>query len=408
LIYGGEPGVTALTKVAGRDVAVPMLDIHTVSAGGGTIARIEQLGGIARLKVGPDSAGAWPGPVAYGQGGQEPTITDANVALGYLWPETRLAGRLVLDRASAREALRQQAAERLGLSIEAAAEGMLKIIDVQMEEAIKAISTRRGYDLRDFTLVAFGGAGPLHAARVARNLGIAEVLVPPYPGVTSALGLLLADVRHDYVRSRLEALSSLEPAVANEIFDSLETEASRELESEGFGAGATRLLRQVDLRYAGQGYEVTVAAPGGTWGAAELAALRRDFDEAHERQFGHSARDSVAEVVNYRVTGFGLVAPLNLPRAEEASEPVEAARLAERTIYLGELGGDTRCAVYARNRLGAGHRFRGPAIVEQLDTTTLVLPDQEVLVDGYGNLLIRELATGAVAAAQPTEIGQSR
>jgi N-methylhydantoinase A len=376
--------------VAGRDVAVPMLDIHTVSAGGGTIARIEQLGGLNRLRVGPDSAGARPGPVAYGHGGQEPTITDANVALGYLWPETRLGGRLSLDREGARAVLGSKTAAPLDLSIEEAAAGILRIIDVQMEEAIKAISTRRGYDLRDFTLIAFGGAGPLHATRVARNLGIAEVLVPPYPGVTSALGLLMADVRHDYVRSRLEPLDQIELDSTNALFLELEADARRELESEGFSADRIKLLRQVDLRYAGQGYEVTVPAPGGTWAAPEVATLRRDFDDEHERQFGHSARDSVAEVVNYRVAGFGVVAPLLLPRAAQASQSVESARIAERTIYLAETGGETMCAVYTRDRLAVGHHFEGPAIVEQLDTTTLVLPGQSVDVDTYGNLLVRE------------------
>src|SRR6266540_5640170 len=406
LIRDGQPEVTALTKIAGRDVAMPMLDIQTVSAGGGTIARIERLGDLPRLKVGPDSAGARPGPVAYGQGGQEPTVTDANVALGYLSPETRLGGRLPLDREAARGAIRVRLAQPLGLEVDAAAEGVLKVIDVQMEEAIKSISTRRGYDVREFCLVAFGGAGPLHAARLAREHRINEELIPPSPGVTSALGLLMADVRHDYVRSRLDPLHTLDPSVPNQVFAELEAEARAELRAEDFGPNEIVLRREVDLRYAGQGYEVTVGAPSGAWGPAELAVLRTDFDSQHERQYGHFAPDRVAEVVTYRVAGLGIVTPFELPRCPPAARPIEAALVGERTVYLGELGGGhTSCAVYARDRLGAGHHFQGPAIVDQLDSTTLVLPGQEVVVDDLGNLLIKETteAGGAHTRVRPCE-----
>jgi N-methylhydantoinase A/oxoprolinase/acetone carboxylase beta subunit/N-methylhydantoinase B/oxoprolinase/acetone carboxylase alpha subunit len=407
LVREGRPSVTTLTKVAGHDLAVPMLDIHTVSAGGGTIARVERLGHTSQLKVGPESAGARPGPVCYGQGGRQPTVTDANTVLGYLSPETRLGGRLSLDREAARAAIRGRVALPLNFEVEAAAEGVLKVVDVQMEEAIKAVSTRRGFDLRQFTLVAFGGAGPLHAARVARDLGVAEVLVPPYPGVTSALGLLMADVRHDYVRSRLDPLPTLDPSVANDMFATLEAEAIAELRAEGFGSDQISLLREVDLRYAGQGYEVTVAAPGGAWGAAELARLRASFDQEHERQFGHSAPDSVVELTSYRVAAVGLVPPLEPPLSPRPSWPIERARLPERTIYLGEAGGEVSCAVYDRARLGPGHRFAGPAIVEQLDATTLILPGQEVTVDDYGNLLLAVHGERHSAQGPPDLSGRS-
>src|SRR5438309_8927624 len=387
LVRGGHAATKGQTKIAGHDIAVPMLDIHTVSAGGGTIARVERLGGTRRLRVGPDSAGARPGPVSYCAGGTQPTITDAHAVLGALSADAALGGRVALDVGAAREAVRREVAEPLGLSVEAAAAGMLRVVDVQMGEAIKAITTRRGFDLRDFTLVAFGGAGPLHAARLARELGLREVLVPPHPGVTSALGLLVSDVRHDHVRSRLDRLDELAPAVAERELVALEDAASAELRSEGFAPEAIELRRALDLRYLGQGYELTTPLERGL---LDARAIRAAFDAEHERQFGHAAPDRPVEVVSYRVTAFGRVVPLELGRASAAGAPVEAARIGEREVGLGDHGEPVRCAVYDRRRLHAGHRFAGPAIVRQVDATTCVLAGQSIDVDAHGNLRIAE------------------
>src|SRR5579883_2116581 len=387
LIVGGQPGVTALSAIGGRHVAVPMLDIHTVSAGGGTIARVVELGALRQLRVGPDSAGASPGPVSYQQGGTEPTVTDADLVLGYLNPE-RFAGGLRLDRAAAEAAIRERIAAPLGLDVPRAAAGIVQVIDVKMQEAVKAISTRRGHDLRAFTLVAFGGAGPVHAARVARELGMARVLVPLYPGCTSALGLLTADVRHDYVRSQLDAVATLDLDSANAIFADLEAQARAELAAEGFGATEVRLERHLDFRYAGQGYEVRVPAPDGPLTAASLAATRRAFDQTHEQQFGHAAPDEPTEIVNYRVIGYGLVPKVELPTFPPASGPAEAARVGTRRAYFGELGAAIDCPIYNRSRLAPGHTLVGPCIVEQLDSTTVVLPEQRLRVDAYGNLVL--------------------
>ena len=379
LVRGGRATTTAQTKIAGHDVAVPMLDIHTVSAGGGTIARAERIGGTARLRVGPDSAGARPGPVAYGAGGTQPTITDAHAVL------------VSLDVRAAREAVRREIAEPLGLTIAAAAAGMLRVVDVQMGEAIKAITTRRGFDLREFTLVAFGGAGPLHAARLARELGLREVLVPPHPGVTSALGLLVSDVRHDHVRSRLDRLDELAPRTAESEFMGLEDAATAELRDEGFAPESIQLRRALDLRYLGQGYELTTPIEPGP---IDPRAIRAAFDAEHERQFGHAALDRAVEVVSYRVAAIGRVVPLALARVPAADGPVEQARVGEREAGLGEHGEPVRCAVYERSRLRAGHGFAGPAIVRQLDATTCVLPGQRVEVDAFGDLVISELGGG--------------
>jgi N-methylhydantoinase A len=405
LIQHGRPTTATLTKIGGRDVAVPMLDINTVSAGGGTIARVEPAGDLLRLRVGPDSAGARPGPVCYGQGGTHPTITDADLVLGYLNPDNFLGGRMQLDRSLAEQAVSERIARPLGLDTFRAAEGIVRIIDVKMEEAIKAISTRRGYDLRDFTLVAFGGAGPVHASRVARELGMRGVLVPLFPGVTSAMGLLMADVRHDHVRSRLDPIHALQPESAEAIFDDLEREARAQLASEGFGAQDMALERQVDLRYAGQGYEVTVSAPPGPWDPAVLHDIRHRFDAQHEQQFGHKAEDEVVEVVNYRVVGLGMVPKVELARQAPAAVPVSTAQVSERQAYFPELGGLVSTPIYDRTRLAPGHELTGPAIVEQLDSTTLILPGQHARVDDYLNVLVTQ--SHAPAITSPATWGET-
>src|SRR5215471_10810922 len=226
LIRDGEPSVASRGKIEGRDLAVPMMDINTVSAGGGTIARVDRFG---TLQVGPDSAGAMPGPACYGRGGTEPTITDCNLLLGLLSPDNFLGGRMRLDAAAARAAIETRVAAPLAMDAEAAADGIVRIIDVKMAEAIKAISTMRGHDLRDFMLLAFGGAGPVHAARIARNLGMAGVIVPLYPGVFSAIGLMMSDVKHDYVQSKMDPITALAAADVEAMFARLAGQAIAEL-----------------------------------------------------------------------------------------------------------------------------------------------------------------------------------
>ena len=284
--------------------------------------------------------------------------------------------------------IERRIAAPLGLDVLRAADGIVRIIDVKMQEAVKAISTRRGYDLREFTLVAFGGAGPVHASRVARELGMARVLVPLYPGCTSALGLLTADVRHDYVRSKLDPVATLDLGAANAIFADLEAQARAELAAEGFSDGEVRLERHLDFRYAGQGYEVRVPAPAAALTAESLAATRQAFDATHEQQFGHAAPDEPAEIVNYRVVGYGLVPKVDLPTFAPANGPAEAARVGTRRAYFGELGREIDCPIYDRSRLGPGHTLAGPCIVEQLDSTSVVLPAQTLRVDHYGNLIL--------------------
>ncbi len=385
LVKALQPGMTTQGVVAGRDVAVPMLDIHTVSAGGGTIARVDRHG---VLHVGPDSAGAAPGPACYGRGGVDATVTDCDLLLGYLSPAHRLAGRVFLDAASAGTAVEARIARPMGLSLPQASAGVARLIEVQMAEAVKAISTRRGFDLRDFTLVAFGGAGPIHAGAIAEELGIPRVLVPPVPGCHSALGLLMTEVRHETIRSRLMPLAGLQ-AEGAAIFDELADQALARLRGEGFTQDKIRLDFALDLRYAGQGYELTIPAPRSI-AAAQLADLRERFDQAHLQGYGHAAPGAQVEVVSFRLTARGEVPRAPLPEPPAAKEPVQAAEKARRPAYFASLERYVDCPVYDRARLAPGHAIAGPAIVEQLDATTVLRPRQRLLVDKFGSFVITQ------------------
>jgi N-methylhydantoinase A len=381
LIRDGEPSVASRGKIEGRDLAVPMMDINTVSAGGGTIARVDRFG---TLQVGPDSAGAMPGPACYGRGGAAPTITDCNLLLGLLSPDNFLGGRMRLDAAAARSAVEARVAGPLAMDVEAAAEGIVRIIDVKMAEAIKAISTMRGHDLREFMLLAFGGAGPVHAARIARDLGMAGVIVPLYPGVYSAIGLMMSDVKHDYVRSKMDPIAALAPDDVAAMFARMVEQAVAELRADGFGEAQIGLQRAVDMRYAGQGYEITVPCDD----ADDLAQLRAAFDARHQAMFGHSAPDEPVEIVSYRVRGIGKVPPVEMPRFARAGSTVAEALREKRRVRFD--GATIECPVYQREQLDVGLRVAGPAVLDQLDCTTVICPGQVARVDEWKNLIVTE------------------
>ncbi len=383
LVKALQPGMTTQGRVAGRDVAVPMLDIHTVSAGGGTIARVDAHG---VLQVGPDSAGAAPGPVCYDRGGREVTVTDCNLLLGFLSASHALAGRVRLNAASAREAVEQRIARPLRLDPAQAAAGVVRVVEVQMAEAVKAISTRRGFDLRDFTLVAFGGAGPVHAGSIAQELGIPRVLVPPVPGCHSALGLLMTEVRHEFIRSRMMPLVRVVSEGAP-IFDELTARALERLAREGFDEERIKLDYALDLRYAGQGYELTVPCPPHAR-PEDLQRVRERFDRDHEQGFGHAAPDAAVEAVSFRLTARGEVPRVPLRELPDAHEPVDSAIKERRPVYFTATGRYTDCPVFDRERLAPGHEIAGPAVLEQLDATTVLMPGQRLTVDRIGNLVI--------------------
>jgi N-methylhydantoinase A len=383
LIRDGEPSVSSRGKIEGRDLAVPMMDINTVSAGGGTIARVDRFG---TLRVGPESAGAVPGPACYGRGGQRPTITDCNLVLGLLSPDNFLGGRMRLDEAAARMAIETRVATPLAMDAAAAAEGIVRIIDTKMAEAIKAISTMRGHDLREFMLLAFGGAGPVHAARIARDLGMAGVIVPLYPGVFSAIGLLMSDVKHDYVQSKMDPIATLAPADVEEMFFRLAAQAAADLRADGFGEGQIDIQRAVDMRYAGQGYEITIPCEAAAGDAGSLARLRASFDAQHKSMFGHSAPEEPVEIVSYRVRGIGKVPPVEMPRFSRAGTPLADARRETRRVRFD--GATIECPVYQRERLDVGLSFSGPAVLDQLDCTTVICPGQVARVDEWKNLIV--------------------
>ncbi|HYJ14545.1 MAG TPA: hydantoinase/oxoprolinase family protein [Candidatus Limnocylindria bacterium] len=387
LIHEGNPVITTQGKINLRPIALPMLDIHTVSAGGGTIARIDAVGG---LQVGPDSAGADPGPVCYDRGGENITVTDANMVCGVLDPDHFLGGRMKLDKAKAQRVLEEKLAKPLKLDVLEAADGVLKIIDAKMEEAIKAVSSARGYDIRDFTLVAFGGGGPMHAGRMALDLGIPSVLVPLTPGVHSALGLLMSDVKHDYVRSKLVGLEDLDLTEINHMFHQLIDRAKADLVSEGFTDDEIKIEPYLDLRYAGQGYELTVPSPMPPYTQHDLTVMRGRFDTMHEQNSGHKAESEPVELVSLRLISLGLVPQAKLSPGKITGRKVDQAKLGERKVYFGKEHGVLTTQVYQRDLFEPGHQITGPAIVEQLDTTTVIQPEQEAVVDKYRNIIIEK------------------
>jgi N-methylhydantoinase A len=256
-----------------------------------------------------------------------------------------------------------------------------------MMEAIKAISTMRGHDLRDFMLLAFGGAGPLHAGRVARDLGMAGIVVPLYPGVYSAIGLLMSDVKHDYVQSRMTPLAGLSPDEVNALFARLEQQAVADLCNDGFAADRIRVERALDLRYAGQGYEITLPCPAGAMTVDGLAELRQNFDGRHKTMFGHSAPDEPVEVVSYRVTGIGLVPQVQLPKFNATGATLADAKRTTRRVRFDDT--TVECPVYQRERLDVGLTVEGPAVLDQFDCTTVLYPGQTAHVDAWKNLIVR-------------------
>ena len=384
LIAEGRPKLAGELDVHGYPLKAPALDIHTVGAGGGSIAHVDG-GGL--LKVGPRSAGAVPGPVCYGLGNDEPTVTDANVVLGTLHPKHLLGGRMAIDAGRARGAIGRLAA-RLGLDPMTTAQGIVSVVTANMAKAIRVISVQRGHDPRDYTLVAFGGAGPLHAARLARELEIPRVLVPRHPGILCALGLLLTDLKTNYGRTRLMPVTveSLPGMMAT--FDELDAEAAAWFEREGVVPDARTVRRSVDMRYAGQNYELPVAFPDEPPGPALVKTLVAAFERAHEQLYGYIAPEEPVQAVTFRLEAIGAVRRATLAEEPLTAADVAAARSGEREVWLPEARRLVACPVYDRERLRPGHRLTGPAIIEQMDATTLVLPGQHARVDGFGNLIL--------------------
>ncbi|HYS31228.1 MAG TPA: hydantoinase/oxoprolinase family protein [Streptosporangiaceae bacterium] len=394
LVPDGIPPVTARQEVDGSPILAPAVDIVTVGAGGGSIAEVDRAG---RLRVGPQSAGAAPGPAAYGTGGDRATLTDAHVVAGTLPACMPLAGQLSLDAAAARVVLKP-VAEQLGLPVRHAADGIVRLAVAQMTAALRRVSVQRGIDPREYTLVAFGGAGPLHAGLLLREMGFRSVLVPRFPGLFAASGLTSTDIRVDDSRT---VLGVLRP----ELFADLAawyTEAGRALTAllrrDGVAAGAIRLAASADCRFLGQGYELSVPLPAR--GQRGVAALAGRFRDLHLRTYGHANPDQEVEVVNVRLSAFGAL-PLGRAgsgavssRAAAPGQPAApapaSARAGQVSAQLPGAGSARKLPVYDRDLIEAGQAVSGPAIVHQLDTTTVVLAGQRARVDELGSMWLEE------------------
>jgi N-methylhydantoinase A len=388
VIHKGEALTTGAALIGGYDRALPvqiaMMDIFEVGTGGGSIARVEEGG----LRVGPQSAGAAPGPACYGLGGGEPTVTDANLVLGRLGADRFLGGEMRLDVEAAKRALLERVAKPLGMDVTAAADGILRIAATAMSYAVKGVTTERGLDAGDFALVAYGGAGPLHAVEVAREIGIRTVIIPTAPGVFSAFGMLFSDLRYDFVRTWFTRLEEAPFDRIERIYRELENQGRTAIAGSSVKPQKITLKRAVDMRYVGQEHAVTVDLPLKVFERADRVAIKRHFDAMHELRYGTSAPDERAEIVSLRSTVTGV---MRKPPQEKIrrgrSAPDKSAATGKRPVYLD--GKYQSTPTYARAALAAGNRIKGPALIEEHASTTVLLPGDRLEVDAYGNLMIK-------------------
>ncbi len=381
-VGGGSSGNRWMNGT-GHPIRVPVIDLAEVSAGGGSIAWVDRAGA---LRVGPNSAGAEPGPVCYGRGGSEPTVTDCNLLLGYLDKSSLLAGDLPIDYAAAEASVREKLAEPLNVDVRTAAAAVIDVVNHGMAEALKIVSVQRGHDPRDFVLAAFGGAGPLHATALADELGVSEVMCPPVPGAFSALGLVGSDMKRDYVRTVYTTTAQAVPAELEEAFAALEAEGAAMLDRAGVASERRRFERTIDARYERQSYELSVPVPDGTLDAAAIATIASTFHDQHRRTYGHDNRAEPVQLVSLRVSAIGAIPPLVI-RQEPAQEG-SAAIKAERDVWFRQTG-EVAATVYDRAQMPAGLRAPGPAVIESLESTILIPPDWHARLDDNGFVLMR-------------------
>jgi N-methylhydantoinase A len=392
VVEGGRPTMTTSSMVGPYPARIAMVEVDTVGAGGGSLAYVDLAGA---LKVGPQSAGADPGPACYGRGGREATVTDAHVVLGRIGATGLLAGRMSLDVEAGRRAV-GVVGTRLGLSPVEAAHGTLRVVNANMLRLIRKLSVERGYDPRDYALVAFGGCGPLHGGDLAEELGMRTVIVPENAGVLSALGQLLADVRADFVRTTIMALEPGHMPDLERRYRELEARATTWLESEGIPAARRRILRHADARYVGQNWELTVDVPAGPLGPGSVDVVADAFHAAHERKYTYALRAHTVELINCRVTALGESPKPTLPEFPPATDRVDTAQVGRRpVVWEGERSVET--PVHLMERLGPGHELAGPAIVEHLTATTALRPGDRARVDRYRNLIVEIRQTGGGA-----------
>lgn len=388
LVENGTPRITTEYKIewrrdyAGYPILAPTVDIVEIGAGGGSIAWVDNAGA---LKVGPVSAGADPGPACYGRGGDKPTVTDANVLAGRINPDYFLGGEIKLDVENARRAM-QPIADHFKVSVEEAAMGVIRLADANMINALKLVSVRRGYDPRDFVLIAFGGGGAMHAGALARELRVKEVLIPNEPAVFSAWGMLMTDLRYDFIRTTIRRADQISAATLTEIYCGMEAVARQNLLEQHIPEERMMFQRFADMRYLGQEHTVKVPIPGGVITEEMIPEICERFHRLHEHTYTFRL-DTLIEFVNYHVTGFGVVDKPQLKKLDGTQGSLEAARKGTRRVNFDELGYH-EAPIYERSRLPVGVRIPGPLVIEEPASTTVVFPDQTVYRDEYGFLRI--------------------
>lgn len=390
LVKDGIAEYTTKRKVCGLPSGVPMIDVHAVGAGGGSIAQIDNAGA---LKVGPESAGANPGPAAYGLGNSNPVVTDANIVLGRINPEYVLGGRLKINSELSKDAVKKKIAEPMGISTAQAALGIVKVVNSNMARAIRVITVEKGHNPSDFTLVAYGGAGPLHAVNLAQEMGIRNVLIPPAPGTLCALGLLTADIKKSYVKTAISLFEEATPEYINAIMDGLKAEGNAWLESEKVMSAHRQFHGIAEMRYVGQNYELQVEMPTGGITIESLQQMKQEFFKVHEMNYGYYNADAPIQFVNFRCEAIGVVQKPNLTELTDEMVDPSVAEICRRLVYFEESDLPIECPVYDRAKFGKTERVNGPCIVEQMDSTTVIPPNTYFSVDKYGNLLVRTFAS---------------
>lgn len=387
LVKDGLPAYSNDNEIDGYPLKIQMVDVVTVGAGGGSIAWVDP-GGV--LKSGPQSSGADPGPACYAQGGEDTTNTDANLVLGYLDTSTFVGGEMTIDKALAYAALQKKIAKPLGMDVLVAANGIFKITTSNMMGAIRKVSVLRGYDPRDYWLFAFGGSGPVYAGKLASELKMKGTIIPMHPGVQSAFGILTVDYKFDFVRTWKQPVNGGDLERINSYFAEMERSAAEMLKTEGL-KGELILKRSADMRYVGQAYELNVPVPGGVMHPAHLDSITKTFNKIHNDVYKHYAEEEPVEFINYRLAAYLRSEKpkiLKVDPRERVKNPNAAVKV-KRHAFFEELGGLVEVPVYSRELLETNTMIEGPAIIEQLDTTTVVYPGQVAGVDMYMNLIMK-------------------
>jgi N-methylhydantoinase A len=379
---GGASSMTRWMNGTGHPIRVPVIDLAEVSAGGGSIAWVDRAGA---LRVGPKSAGAHPGPACYARGGLEPTVTDCNLLLGYLDKGSLLGGDLPIDHGAAATAVRTRLAEPLGVDMHVAAAAVIEVVNHAMAEALKIVSVQRGHDPREFVLAAFGGAGPLHAAALASELGISEVICPPVPGVFSALGLVGTDLKRDYVQTLYTATGTADPAALEAAFIALERKGAAMLERAGVAPERRRFERFVDARYRRQSYELLVPVPTRPVDSATLEKIADAFHDRHLRTYGHNNRDEPVQMVSVRLAAIGTTP--SLPIRDQVAPARTDAVKSKRQVWFRETG-TVEATIYDRRRMPSELEVTGPAVIESLESTILVPPGWRAKMNEDGFVLL--------------------